>query len=113
MNRIKLLDITESEDRENFKESFKSLTNLCEGTAFGLMTYLYSFDYLRDNDSLAEIDEHELIKIWRSNILTNINSLQTSLYVANGLIVINDDLVKYWTTNRVSVTNFPAIFYSN
>lgn len=73
-----------------------------EGTALGMMKYMYTFDYLRDDVILSHITQAELVELWRSNLLDHFESIQLSLYVANNLMLDRSELkVDYWTTNNL------------
>ena len=48
------LDLSEYTQQDTFRSELDTVTKLGAGTAYGIMTYLYSFDYLEDDVMLEQ-----------------------------------------------------------
>jgi len=85
-----------------FRDDLVSIMKISEGTAFGLMTYLYNFDYLKADIRLFQMTQRDLIQIWRKNLSDHLDSIRLSLVVANKLLLENRDIhVEYWTKHNL------------
>ena len=95
--------MTAPDAHKEFRKDLVSVMEISEGTAFGLMTYLYNFDYLKADIRLLQLTQKDLIQIWRKNLSDHLDSIRYSLIVANKLLLDNKDIhVGYWTKNNVS-----------
>jgi len=94
--------MTAPDAHKEFRKDLVSVMEISEGTAFGLMTYLYNFDYLKADIRLLQLTQKDLIQIWRKNLSDHLDSIRYSLIVANKLLLDNKDIhVGYWTKNNL------------
>ena len=98
-----MLDPTRPGESERFTADIDVMMRHTEGTSLALMTYLYSFDYLRVSGSEIHT-QGQAIDAWKTNIYDGVNSLMSSVNAVTTFIEKNQDSirVKKWTSERVS-----------